>query len=65
VHCVNFPGAYSLEPVLQHRRGFETDALPVHSSLLPVLGRLLQFTPDDVRRLHVHKSKTWLPPWQP
>lgn len=45
--------------------GFETDKLPVHSSLVPVLARLLSFTPDDLRRLDVRKSKTWLPPWQP
>jgi hypothetical protein len=45
--------------------GFETDKLPVHSSLVPVLARLLSFTPNDLRRLDVRKSKTWLPPWQP
>ena len=45
--------------------GFESEALPAHSSMVPVLARLLQFTPDDMRRLHIAKSKQWLPPWQP
>lgn len=51
--------------IFLHCSGFETDKLPVHSSLVPVLSQLLQFTPDDLRRLDVRKSKTWLPPWQP
>ena len=34
-------------------RVFETNNATVHSRLLPVLERLLQFTPDDSRPLNV------------
>mmetsp|Transcript_17584 Transcript_17584/g.52817 ORF Transcript_17584/g.52817 Transcript_17584/m.52817 type:complete len:298 (-) Transcript_17584:984-1877(-) len=45
--------------------GFESNELSVHSAMLPILDRLLQFTPDDKRRLEACKQKQWLPPWQP
>jgi hypothetical protein len=40
--------------------GFESGELPSSSSLVPVLSRLLEFTPADLRNVRAARRKSWL-----
>ena len=40
--------------------GFESGELPSSSSLVPVLARLLEFTPADLRNVRAARRKSWL-----
>jgi len=40
--------------------GFESGELPNSSALVPVLARLLEFTPADLRSIRAARRKSWL-----
>ena len=40
--------------------GFESGELPSSSALVPVLARLLEFTPADLRSVRAARRRTWL-----
>ena len=40
--------------------GFESGELPNSSALVPVLARLLEFTPADLRNIRAARRRSWL-----